>query len=308
MFKFIIQRSVVTLFTAIGVSFLSFFVIYAIPGDPVDVILGDMASALDKAQLRKELGLDLSIFLQFKEFILKTFTGDLGTSYFSGRSVSHLILERLPATLSLGFFAMLMAMAFAIPLGVYSAVMKGKAQDRIMSLSSMILMSLPVFYSGPILIWFLALKLGAFPAGGRDGALSIFLPALSLALPLGAILFRMTRASMLEVLSKDYMTSAWAKGCSWPQIYMVHGLKNALIPVITILGLQFGTVLTGTVITETIFNWPGLGTLLFEAIGERDYPIVQACVLVTALVYVGINFITDILYSLAQPKMREMSS
>ena len=199
---------------------------------------------------------------------------------------------------------MILAILFGIPLGVFSSVKPFGAIDWSSSIVSILGISLPGIFLGPLLIYFFSIKLGAFPVSGSGSFMHLFLPALSLAIPLGAILTRMTRASMLEVIKEDFIKVAKSKGLSKKTIFFKHALRNALIPVITIVGLQIGTLLTGTVITETIFDWPGLGTLLIDGIKQRDYPLVQGCILLIALIYVFVNFVTDILYQFADPKMK----
>lgn len=287
-----------------GVFTLTFFLIHWIPGDPVDLILGDLANPLDKEEMRTRLGLDRPLSEQYVSFIASSIRGDLGQSLFSQRPVFELITARIGATVELSVAAMLLAILWGIPLGVIAAIKRYSFLDRALVSVGLIGMSFPGFFLGPLLIYLFAIILGWLPVGERGGLENLILPALSLALPLGAILMRMTRASMLDVLHEDYVRVAKAKGCSTFKIYFVHALRNALIPIITIVGLQFGAVLTGTVITETIFDWPGLGTLLFDAIQRRDYPLVQGCVLIVALIYIVVNFLTDLAYVIAHPKMR----
>lgn len=302
--KPLLKRLLLTLPVAFGVLTLTFFMIHMIPGDPVDLILGDLANPLDKIEMRAKLGLDQSIAHQYFSFLSNVVQGEFGESLFSKKPVSELIFTRIGATFELAVTAMIFAMLLGIPLGVLAAVKRLTFFDRALVSLGLIGMSFPGFFLGPLLIYLFAIILGWLPVGERGGFTNLILPALSLALPLGAILLRMTRASMLDVLHEDYVRVAKAKGLGNYKVFYVHALRNALIPVITIVGLQFGSVLTGTVITETIFDWPGLGTLLFDAIQRRDYPLVQGCVLIISLIYVSVNFITDIAYIFAHPKMR----
>lgn len=299
-----LKRLLLTIPVAFGVLTITFFMIHLIPGDPVDLILGDLANPLDKIEMRAKLGLDQNLFTQYISFLSNTVKGDFGTSLFSKRPVSELIFNRIGATVELATASMFLAILFGIPLGVLAAVKRYTFFDRALVSFGLVGMSFPGFFLGPLLIYLFAISLGWFPIGERGGLSNLVLPAISLALPLGAVLLRMTRASMLDVLFEDYVRVAKAKGLNSFKVFYVHALRNALIPIITIVGLQFGAILTGTVITETIFDWPGLGTLLFDAIQRRDYPLVQGCVLVVSLIYVSINFITDLAYILAQPKMR----
>ncbi|MCO5112648.1 MAG: ABC transporter permease [Bdellovibrionaceae bacterium] len=304
MLSALIQRILLTIPVVFGVFTLTFFLIHWIPGDPVDLILGDLANPLDKQEMRTQLGLDQPLQTQYVRFLTSTSRGQLGTSLFSQKPVFEMIANRIGATIELSLASMLFAMLWGIPLGVIAAVKRYTFFDRALVSLGLVGMSFPGFFLGPLLIYLFAILLGWLPVGERGGIEHLILPALSLALPLGAILMRMTRASMLDVLHEDYVKVARAKGCSTFKIFFVHALRNALIPIITIVGLQFGSVLTGTVITETIFDWPGLGTLLFDAIQRRDYPLVQGCVLIIALIYIIVNFLTDMAYVLVHPKMR----
>lgn len=279
-----------------GVASFSFFLIHLIPGNPVDQILGDMASAAEKQKLFLSLGLDKSLFGQYLHFFKNLLQGNLGYSLYTQTPVIGYLKQSLPATMELSFAAMFMAIVFAIPLGVFSALKKYSFFDNSLSSLSLFTLSTPGFLLGPFLIWLLALKFPIFPAGERGGLMHLFLPALSLALPLGAVLTRVCRSSLLDTLSEDYIRTARAKGLSDFKIYFKHALRNAMGPVITTIGLQFAALLTGTVITESIFDWPGIGKLLLNAINQRDYPIVQGCVLAIALIYILINQLTDIIH------------
>lgn len=276
-----------------GVASFSFFLIHLIPGNPVDQILGDMASSLEKQKLYTSLGLDKSLTQQYLYFFKNLFQGNMGYSLYTNLPVIEYLKQSLPATLELSFAAMFMAILFSIPLGVISALKKYSLFDNSLSSFSLFSLSTPGFLLGPFLIWLLALKFPLFPAGERGTLMHLFLPALSLALPLGSVLTRVCRSSLLDTLSEDYIRTAKAKGLSNFKIYFKHALGNAMGPLITTIGLQFAALLTGTVITETIFDWPGIGKLLLDAINQRDYPIVQGCILSIALIYVSINRLTD---------------
>ena len=296
-----------TLLTALAVFFVcsfSFFLIHIVPGDPVDLILGDQASALDRENLRKNLKLDQALSLQFKDFILNLLKGDLSSSLYSGEPVATALKRALPATLELAFFALLFSALWGLSGGVFSALGKGPLVAGLSGFS-ILAMSVPVFVMAPFLIRLFALKLSWFPVSERgEGFSYIVLPALSLALPLGAVLLKMSRASLLEVMEKDYIRTARAKGLSFKGAGIRHGLKNSAVPVITVLGLQAGALLTGTVIVESIFDWPGLGLLLLSAIQQRDYPVVQGALLFIALIYVLVNLAVDLIYLLVHPQMR----
>lgn len=277
---------------------------HAIPGDPVDLMLGDYSTEEERQALRTSLGLNGSLLEQYFSFLTRLLSFNLGTSIFSGSPVTQLILERLPATLELSTASIFLACLWGVPAGVLTSSTKSKQVDFYGTSLGVLGMSIPGYFLGPLLIWLFAIYLGLLPVGGRESFAHLILPSLSLALPLGSILMRITRASMQEALMQDYIRVAYSKGISRQKLYFHHALKNALMPIVTVVGLQIGTLLTGTVITETIFNWPGIGTLLFDAINQRDYPIVQACILVIACIYVLVNFITDLIYTLINPKVR----
>lgn len=286
-----------------GVGTLVFLMLHFVPGDPVEIMLGENAQATSKEALRASLGLDRPLPEQYLRFWTGLARGDLGQSLISRKPVAELIAERIPATLSLTLVAMAWATLLAIPLGVLAAAFRRTAIDRGVLLFSILGVSMPGFWVGPLLMLIFALHLGWFPVSERDGASSYVLPAITLGLGLSAVLTRMTRASMADALSQDYITTARSKGLGALPVYLKHALKNALIPVITILGLQLGGLLAGALITETIFDWPGLGDLVFRAIQSRDFPLVQGCVLVIATVYVLVNSLADLAYTLANPRI-----
>jgi len=290
--------------TVLGAVTLVFFFLHMIPGDPVEVMLGETAQQADKEQLREELGLNLPVHIQYGRFITGVFQGDLGDSYFYRRPVMQVIAERIPATVELALAAFLVAGLIAIPLGIVAALREGTAVDNASVLFSLLGVSMPNFWLGPLLIILFSIQLGWFPVSGRGGVGSLVLPAITLGTALAAILSRMTRASLLERLGEDYLTVARAKGLPEWKVILKHALRNALIPVITIMGLQFGALLSGAIITENVFSWPGIGTLLINAIEARDYPLVQGCILFITLSYVLVNLLTDLLYGWADPRIR----
>lgn len=275
-----------------------------IPGDPVDIMLGDQAQAADKDLLRRQLGLDKPALEQLKESYAGLLRFDLGTSIQSRRPVTEEIAARIPATFELSFVAMLIAMSVGIPLGVLASTRRGGWVERATLVYGLIGMSTPGFWLGPMLILVFSIQLDWFPVSERSGLASAVLPAMTLAFGLSAILAQITRASMLEVNREDYIRVAAAKGATRLRVWFKHALANALMPIITIIGLQFGALLTGTVIVETIFDWPGIGSLLFRAIQSRNYPLVQGCVLLISVTYVIVNLLTDIAYTIANPKVR----
>jgi peptide/nickel transport system permease protein len=301
---FFVRRLAILVPTVLGAVTLVFFFLHLIPGDPVEVMLGETAQQADKEQLRKELGLNLPVHMQYGRFITGVFQGDLGDSYFYRRPVTQVIAERAPATVELAMAAFLVAGLIAIPLGIVAALREGTTVDNASVLFSLLGVSMPNFWLGPLLIILFSIKLGWFPVSGRGGVGSLVLPAITLGTALAAILSRMTRASLLERLGEDYLTVARAKGLPEWKVILKHALRNALIPVITVMGLQFGALLSGAIITENVFSWPGIGTLLINAIEARDYPLVQGCILFITLSYVLVNLLTDLLYGWVDPRIR----
>ncbi len=304
MFTYVLRRILSALPVLVGVSALSFSLLHFVPGDPVDIMLGDQASAADKTLLRKELGLDQPFAAQLAGYFTGLVKLDLGVSMQSRRAVADEIAERIPATIELTLFAMLIALCVGIPLGVLAAVYRNTIIERGALLFGLIGMSTPGFWLGPMLILLFAIKLDWLPVSERGGFEHVILPAMTLALGLAAILTQVTRASMIEVVREDFVNVARAKGAGPMRLWFKHALANAMMPIITIIGLQFGALLTGTVIVETIFDWPGVGTLLFQSIQQRNYPLVQGCVLFIAFTYVAVNLITDLAYAIANPKVR----
>jgi peptide/nickel transport system permease protein len=300
---FFLSRLLQTLPVLWGVGTLVFFLLHFVPGDPVEIMIGENALPASKAALRSQLHLDRPLPEQYFLFWRGIARGDLGQSLISRRPVSSLIAERIPSTVTLALAAIGWALLAALPLGILSAAFRDSLFDKAVLLISIVGVAMPGFWLGPLLLLLFSVKLGWLPVGERESLSSYVLPALTLGLSLTCVLIRMTRATMAEVLRQDYITTARAKGLDWPAIYFKHALKNALIPVITILGLQLGGLLAGAVITETIFDWPGLGELVYRAIQSRDFPLVQGCVLVIALSYVGANALADIAYSLANPRI-----
>lgn len=304
MFNYLIRRILLTLPVLLGVATLTFFLIHFVPGDPIDIMMGEQASSVDKEALRSELGLDKPLGTQYKNFLIGLPTLDLGKSLFSRQPVSTELLQRIPATMELAFVAVLISMLIGIPLGVLASIKQYGGVDNSVLVGGLLGMSLPSFWTGPMLILIFSIYLDLFPVSGRGGFSHVVLPAVCLGLSLSAILMRMTRSSMLEVNKEDYIRTAISKGVSKPKVLFKHALRNALMPIITIVGLQFGALLTGTVITETIFDWPGIGSLFYEAIQQRNYPVVQGCVLFISFTYVMVNLLTDIAYAVANPRVR----
>lgn len=287
-----------------GVLVLTFLLVHLVPGDPVEVMLGESASMADRTQLRADLGLDQPLTTQFADYILKLGHGDFGRSIHTQTLISSLLAERIPATARLALTALLIALLIGLPLGIIAALKVNKWPDNLATLSSLTLSAMPHFWLGPLLMMIFALWLGWLPVSGMESSTSIVLPALTLGFGLAAILTRMTRASLLEVLHEDFVRTARAKGLPERTVILRHALRAALLPVVTVIGLQLGSLLAGAVITETVFGWDGVGRLLVESIEKRDYPVTQACVLVIALTYVLVNLVTDLLYSRLDPRIK----
>ncbi len=301
--RYFIHRLLLLLPTLFGALSLVFLLVHLIPGDPVDVMLGETASGADKQELRRSLGLDQPLPTQYRNFLTKLASGDLGRSLFEQASVNQIIGQRLPATLELAFCAMIAALVISFPLAFIAARRPGGIADRGALLFSLLGLSLPNFWLGPLLMILFSIQLGWTPVSGRGGWLHVILPALTLGLGMAAILTRILRASLIQVARAEFVKTARAKGLSENQVWLKHMLRNALLSVVTIMSLQFGALLAGSLITETVFSWPGIGRLTVQAIQTRDYPLVQGCVLVIAVAYLLVNFFTDILYKLVDPRV-----
>jgi ABC-type dipeptide/oligopeptide/nickel transport system permease component len=301
---FLLRRFALTIPVLFGVATLVFSLIHLVPGDPAQAMLGEGAAPQDIADLRSRLGLDRPLLEQYGTFLRGALRGDLGVSFRTGQTVTTMIVERLPATIELALAAMVVTLVVALPLGIVAAVWRGTVIDHSAMTFALAGISIPNFWLGPLLAIVFAVELGWLPVSGRGGLASLILPAVSLGLALAAILARMTRASLLEELHQLYVRAARARGVSQPRSIVRHALGNSLVPVVTIVGSQFGAVLTGAVITETIFSWPGIGRLLIQSIGFRDYPMVQGCILLIAVTYVGVNLLTDVLYGVLDPRIR----
>jgi peptide/nickel transport system permease protein len=317
----------------LGVSLIAFLMLAATPGDPVDIMLGEQqASVAQREALRHDMGLDLPLPQRFGHFLKSAVSGDFGTSYFHRRPVAEVIAERLPATIELTLVSLIVALVVAIPLGVLAAVKKDGWLDRAATVTSLLGVSLPGFWFGLLLILFFGVTLHVLPVSGRsDVAIGVApvthfllvdtllagnwqafrstvahlaMPALTLGLPMAAVLMRVTRASMLEVLRQDYVTFAQAKGLAPMRVLFRHALKNALIPTVTVAALEVGSLLGGSMIVETVFGWPGLGRVVVDSISTRDFPLIQAAVLLYAVTYVLLNFLADLLYTVVNPRVR----
>ena len=305
MFRYVSLRLLYTLPVIWLVVSVVFFLIHIVPGDPIQQMLGEGAAGADIEAARHAYGLDVPIGRQYVNYWRGVLHGDLGRSLRFDQGVSKLISERYPATLQLTVAALLFALALAVPAGVRSAVKRNTWEDRVLGFLSLFGLSFPNFALGPVLILFFAIGLGWLPVSGSGTPAHLVLPAITMGGAMAAILTRMVRTAMLEELSQDYIRTARAKGLSERTIVYKHALRNALVPVLTVVGLQFGALLAGAIVTETIFSWPGIGRLTITAIGNRDYYLVQGCVLAIGLTYVAVNFLTDLTYSLANPRIRQ---
>jgi len=304
MIRYIVRRLLQLVPVALGVATLTFALIHLVPGDPVVAMLGETAAPADVDGLRRELGLDRPLWEQYATFLAGLARGDLGESIATHEPVSKLIAARFPATLELAVAAMLVAILIAFPLGMIAGARPGGVADLGAMGFAILGISIPHVYLGPLLMILFSLQLGLVPLTGRGGFGHLVLPALTLGTGLAAILARMLRQSLVQVRESDYIRTARSKGLGEARALLRHGLRNALSPVVTLMGLQMGALLSGAIITEVIFSWPGLGRLMISAIGARDYPLVEGCVLTFALTYVLVNLATDVLYCVIDPRIR----
>jgi ABC-type dipeptide/oligopeptide/nickel transport system permease component len=281
-----------------------FLLAHIVPGDPVAQMLGEGARVEDLQQLRHALGLDLPLWTQYGRYISGVLHGNLGESFRFQQPVLQVVASHYPATLELSIVALLICAGIAIPAGILAAHRRGERTDHVVGVLTLFGLSIPNFALGPILILIFSVMLGWLPLSGRGGLSHLVLPAFTLGAALAAILTRMVRTSVIEELSADYVRTARAKGLSESAVLFRHAFRNALIPILTILGLQFGTLLAGTIVTESIFSWPGIGRLAVQAIGARDYPLLQGCILLIAVSYVFVNLLTDFIYAVVDPRVR----
>jgi ABC-type dipeptide/oligopeptide/nickel transport system permease component len=306
-----LTRLILTLPVVWLVVSLVFLLIHLVPGDPILQMLGEGATPADVTALRHQYGLDQPLATQYLRYWSGVIHGDLGSSIRLHDSVAHLILERYPYTLALTIAALVLALILALPAGIFAALRRGRAVDQSLSVVSLFGLSVPGIALGPILILIFSIGLGWTPVSGANsgGAASIswpylILPSITMGMSLAAILTRMVRTAMLEELGQDYIRTARAKGLSEAAVVCRHALPNALVPIVTVIGLQFGALLAGAIVTEKIFSWPGLGRLVVDAISNRDYALVQGCLLAIGLTYVLVNFLTDLVYRWINPRMR----
>jgi len=302
--NFLLRRILLLIPVLWGVATLVFLLLHFIPGDPVDLMLGDSALGTDREILRDQLGLNDPLIVQYLRYFGDLLQGDWGTSLFSKKPVFEEIMERVPATMELMLGAMVVTILVAMPLGLIAAVNKGTWIDQGAMIFSLLGVSIPNFWLGPMLILLFSIHFDLLPVNERGGLEHLILPALTLGTSLASILARITRSSVVETLQAEYIRTARSKGISELRILFRHALRNALIPIVTVIGLQVGVLLSGAIITEAIFDWPGLGNLLISAINSRNYPLVQGCVLFIAGSYVIVNLVIDLLYAYLDPRIR----
>ena len=302
--KYILHRLLLLIPVIIGVSFLVFFIVKLAPGNPAEMIAGPEADMETIQRIEEDLGLNKNIFVRYGEYMLNLLRGDLGTSYYSDDKVFDKYIERLPATLELAASFIVVAVLFSLPLGIIAAVKQYSIFDRIASVVAMVAVSMPNFWLGILLILLFSAKLGWLPSGGNQYWYSIILPALTIGWQMCALMTRMTRSSMLEVIRQDYINTARAKGLSEKTVVLKHALRNALIPIITSAGSLFVDGVGGAVVTETIFSWPGVGRLVIDSISKRDLNMVIGCVIMTTILVTVCNLAIDIIYAFVDPRIR----
>jgi ABC-type dipeptide/oligopeptide/nickel transport system permease component len=308
MLEFTLRRLSATIPVILGILLIAFVVLYLIPGDPAQTIAGPRADAATLARISEEMGLNQPLHQRFFAYLKRTFQGDLGTSVVSGKPVLTSVVEKLPYTLKLAAIAMTFSIILGILAGIISAITQGRWLDRVCTFFSVTGISIPVFLSGLVFLYVFAVKLRWFPSSGfaaENSLLPFILPAFTLGIRSAAFLARIVRSSMIEVLNQDFIRTARAKGLSPTRILFRHGLVNALIPVITVIGLDLSSYLNGSVIVETIFDLPGIGRFAMDAISQRDYPVIQGIVLLGAIVFILVNLVVDLLYAWINPKIRD---
>ncbi|MGC8900956.1 MAG: ABC transporter permease [bacterium] len=304
--RFVLNRLLLFIPTVVGVITLVFFLIHLVPGDPVVLMLGDYATEEEILNMRRELHLDKPITEQYVIYLDDLMHGNLGTSIYYKEPVSRIVIHRFAYTFILAIFAMILSLFISIPLGVLSAYKNGTWVDRVISGISILGISLPNFWIAILLILLFSIKLNLLPVAGVQSPLSIILPGFTLAMGMSAITIRMVRANMITAINRESFIANLAKGISLRRTLFLHALKSTLVPVITLIGMQFGLLLSGAIVTETVFSWPGIGRLLVDSVMTRDYPLLSGAVLVIAFVYVFVNLVTDIVYYMVEPRMRQM--
>lgn len=308
MLRYIGKRLLMLIPVILVTSLLIFWAMSLTGGDPAIMILGDNATPAQIEELREEMGLNDPFIVQYANYMKGMFTGDMGKSYITNKDVFKTFMEKLPNTLMLGGAAVLIAVIVSIPLGVYTALNQNTWKDTVGMIFALFGTSMPNFWLGLMLILLFSLKLGWLPSGGKNGFASLILPAVTVGFGLAALITRTTRSSMLDVIRQDYMTTARAKGCSEKQVIYKHGLKNALIPIITAIGLQMSLVITGSVLAETVFSWPGIGRLVYESISKRDTPMVTGSIIMCSIFMCIINLVVDLIYAFFDPRIKAQYS
>lgn len=308
MSRYIIKRLAMLIPVILVTSFLIYWAMSLTGGDPALMIAGDKASPEKVEQIREELGLNDPFMVQYAKYMKGMFTGDMGKSYVTKKDVFKTFMEKLPNTLALGGTAVLIAVLISIPLGIYTAIHQNTVKDTAGMVFALFGTSMPNFWLGLMLIIIFALNLKILPSGGKSGITSIILPAVTVGFGLAALITRTTRSSMLDVLRQDYMTTARAKGCSEKRVIFTHGLKNALIPIITAIGLQMSLVITGSVLAETVFSWPGIGRLVYDSISKRDTPMVTGAIIMCSVLMLLINLVVDLIYAFFDPRIKAQYS
>lgn len=304
MYRYILKRLLMLIPVLLGVAFIIFAIMDVAEGDPVYQVAGPDATEEQLEQLREELGLNGSLVTRYFRYIFKLIRGDLGSSYITKMDVMKLYLQRLPNTLKLATLAMVVAVVISVPLGIVAAINQNSIKDTVAMILALVGLSMPNFWLGLLLMLLFALRLGWFPSGGAEGFTSVILPALTVGVGLAALMTRTTRSSMLDVLRQDYLRTARAKGVNERKIIYRHALRNALIPIITIFGVQFSNVLGGSVLAETVFAWPGVGRLVVDAIDQRDIPIVTGALIMTTMLVTVVNLLIDIVYAYVDPRIK----
>ena len=308
MWKYILKRLISLIPVILGVTLLVYLIMYMAPGDPAKSILGEQASPEDIAALRLKMGLDDPILIQYGRYILKVFQGDLGDSYKTRLPILVEIAARFPNTLKLTICASIITICFSIPLGIFAAIKQNTIFDGLSMLIALIGVSMPTFWLGLMLILFFSLRLGWVPSSGSDGWKTLVLPSISLGFTNMASIARTTRSSMLEVIRQDYIRTARSKGISYGKVITKHAIRNALIPTITVIGLRMGFLLGGSVITESVFAWPGIGRYMIQGIQGRDIPVVLGCIVVFTLCFSIVNLLVDLAYAFVDPRIRAQYS
>jgi ABC-type dipeptide/oligopeptide/nickel transport system permease component len=304
MTRYIVKRLGFSVFVLVGVSVVVFLLLHLAPGDPVRLLLSEDVPDDIAQHVKRELGLDRPLYVQYWVFVSKAMRGDLGQSLYYKKPALPIIMEHLPATIELTFAALFISLAIAIPMGILSALRRDSIWDYVGMLLATIGQATPIYWLGIMLILILSIQLQLLPSSGRGGLENLILPAITLGAPLMAIVTRLVRSGMLDILGEDYVRTAHAKGLSETAVITKHAMKNMMIPVVTVVGLQLGFLLGGAVITETVFAWPGVGRVVVTAMGARDYPMVQAATLLVSVYFVGINLLLDILYVYLDPRIR----